>query len=503
MALMGKQQIIYDKIWKIPYFFVTLHEIIDNTDDNIMAKRMILLVGMAMLMLTATAQDSPYIVKTKNVKKPVGTAAVKKEKTHEEDAEPTDFMGKNFRYYSMCDWKEGMRFMVIPEKYDLLVNTFHDAVTNKEVSSARLRHQIMVYQGHQDMTNGRVHINFTCEGDGKNYYYELPSGTFDDYCFGKLGVPTLAYLGDVDKAKELLTGQTLLTRTQYFREDVDYDSDSYREVKMTKNIPVKVVAVGVGTRAFPVKIIVEDEEGNQFYQNVAMSKTNSGMRDDEFIVDNEKYLFQGSFDFTGAEMAVSKDYNTYLNQTVHTKYPSLMSSKGSGKVRDVKVPRFTGFIIDEIKPVKGTSPYYTLTLRETESRRIYYKDVAFSQEDMVDGAPQDDYFGYLFGMGEGQARSTTLETRTAIREGRVIPGMTMEEVELAVGEASTKSKNSDGVTEWMYPRTNSILIVQFNGDDIVTSAKAFANGPSKTTARRKAAQRSTSRRLAGNGTPLQ
>ena len=467
-----------------------------------MTKRVILLVGMVMAMLTATAQDSPYIVKTKGVKKSVGTTVSKKEKAISEDAEPTDFMGKNFRFYSMCDWKDGMRFMVIPEKYDLLVNTFWDAVTNKEVSSARLRHKIMVYKGHEDMVNGRVHINFLCEDDGKGYYYELPNGSFDDYCYGKLGVPTLAYLGDVDKAKELLMGQTLLTRTQFFREDTDYDSDGYREVKMPKNIPVKVVAVGVGTRSYPVKIIVEDEEGKQFYQNVAMSKTNSGMRDDEFIVDNEKFLFQGSFDFTGAEMAVNADINTYLNQTVHTKYPSQMSSKGSGKVRDVTVPRFTGFIIDEIKPVKGTSPYYTLTLRETESRRIYYKDVAFSQEDMVDGAPKDDYFGYLFGMGEGQMRSTTLETRTAIREGRVIPGMTMEEVELAVGEPSTRNKNSDGITEWMYPRTNSILIVQFNNDDIVTSAKAHSNGPSKTKERRLASQRAGSRRLTGNGTPL-
>ena len=34
-----------------------------------MMKRMILLAGMTVAMLTATAQDNPYIVKTKNVKK--------------------------------------------------------------------------------------------------------------------------------------------------------------------------------------------------------------------------------------------------------------------------------------------------------------------------------------------------------------------------------------------------------------------------------------------------
>ena len=464
-------------------------------------KRTILLAGMIVAMMTATAQDNPYIVKTKNVKKTAVTAKITAEDVITQDAEPKDFMGKNFRYYSMCDWQDGMRFMVLPEKYDLLVNTFRDANTGKEVSSARLRHHIMVYKGHENMTNGRVHVNFFCETDNKNYYYELPSGTFDDYCYGKLGVPTLAYLGDVDKARELLTDQTLITRTQFFRVDTEYDGDGYQEVTMPKNKVVTVKAVGVGTRAFPVKIIVEDENGEQFYQNVAMSKTNSGMRDDEFDVDNAKYLFEGSFEFTGAEMTVSSDFKSYLNKTVHTKFATGMSSKGAGKARDVKVPRFTGFIIDEINVDRNNPGFYVLTLRESETRRIYYKDVTFTED--VPNSTKEDYFGYLFAMGEGIARNTTLETRTAIREGRVIPGMTMEEVEMAVGESSTKITTSDGVTEWMYPRSNSVLVVRFNSDGIVTKAGAQALGSSKTGARRSATQKSGSRRLTGNGTPLQ
>ena len=425
------------------------------------------------VVLAKDAPNSPYIVKTKGVK-PVVKMTKKDEKgqTTEQEAEPTDFMGKNFRYVSMCDWKEGMRFMVVPEKYDMLVNTFSDAATGKEVSSSRLRHKIMVYKGHEDTTSGRVHVNFYCEDDKKNYYYELPNGSFDNYCFGKLGVPTLAYLGDVDKARELLMNQVMLTRTEFFREDTEWDGDGYKEVRYPKNKVVTVKAIGVGTRSFPVKIIVEDEEGNQFYQNVAMSKINSGMRDDEFTVDNEKYLFQGSFDYTGGEMAVSSDIKSYLNQTVHTKVSTAMSSKGSGKIRDVKVPRFTGFIIDEINSVKD-SRYYTLTLRETETRRIYYKDVLFKEEDLMDlrDASKDDYFGYIFGMGEGALRNTSLETRTAIREGRVIPGMSEDEVLMAVGEPFQKVTDSKGVREWLYTRSNGVLlVVQFNGKGKVIKA---------------------------------
>ena len=455
---------------------------------------MFLLTGMSVAMLTGMAQINPYIVKTKGVKPVVKMTKVTDQGQTQEEEESGDFMGKNFRYISMCDWPVGMRFMVIPEKYDMLVNTFCDAATGKEVSSAHLRQHIMVYKGHEDMPNGRVHVNFYCEDDNKNYYYELPSGTFDNYCFGKLGVPTLAYLGDVDKARELLKDQVLLTRTEFFREDTDWDSDGYKEVRYPKNKAVTVKAVGVGTRSFPVKIIVEDEEGNQFYQNVAMSKINSGLRDDEFSLDNEKFLFEGSFDFTGAEMKVSTDIKSYLNQTVHTRVATGMSSKGSGKIRDVKVPRFTGFIIDEINSVKD-SRYYTLTLRETETRRIYYKDVLFREEDLMDirDATKDDYFGYIFAMGEGALRNTSLETRTAIREGRVIPGMSEEEVMMAVGEPVNKPPEKNGIREWHYNRSNGVLlVVQLNDRGKVV--KAGGRAP-KTTSKKKSQNNG---RLVGN-----
>lgn len=437
-------------------------------------KRLLLVAGMVLAVITAMAQDNPYIVKTKGVKKTVASAVTNSQQENIEEEDSTDFMGKNFRYYSMCDWKVGMRFMVIPEKYDLLVNTFRDAVTDKEISSGLLRHKIMVYRGYETLPTGRVHVNFSSDGDYKRYYYELPNGTFEDYCYSKMGVPTLAYLGDVDKARELLIDQPLLTRTQSFRVDTEYDGDGYREVTVDKNMQVTVKAVGVGTRSYPVKIIVEDENGNQFYQNVAMSKTNSGMRDDEFSLDKEKFLFEGSFEFMGANMTVSANIREYLNKTVHTKYVTGMSSKGSGKLREIRVPRFTGFIIDEITPVQN-SKYYTLTLRETESRRIYYKDVVFNEDDIAggDNGERDDFFGYTFGMGEGEARSTSKESRAAIREGRVIQGMSKDEVEMAVGEPFDKTRDAEGNEVWMYARSNDVILdVWFNEKGFVIQAKA-------------------------------
>ncbi len=449
-------------------------------------KKLIILAGLAFAANTAMAQSADsYIVKTKGVTK-TETKAVKVKANAEDQAVGNDFVSQNFRYYSLCDWQDGMKFMVIPEKYDLVVNTFRDAGTGKEVSSGKLRRKIMIYNNHTVGENGRARMNFTCQDDNRKYYFELPNGSFEDYCYSKTGVPTLAYLGDVDIAREKLMGHSLVTRSTDYRVDVDYDSDSYQDVKVEKNMEVKVVAVGVGTRSFPVKIIVADKRGNEFYQNVAISKTNSGMRDDEFIVDNEKYTFYGSFDLMTGETRVSSDYAQYMGKTIYTKYATSMTTKGGGKDnRVVKVPKLMEFRIDGMSPIRNSN-YVTLTLTETETGRIYSKDVTFVNQNVVgdiDGQ-NEDYFGYLFGFGEGRMRNTSAATRTMIREGRVGIGMTEEEVEMAVGEPDSKAESSDGRYEWTYKRTKAWLIVQFGKSGKVIGIKTPRRNTEKTPASR-------------------
>ena len=79
--------------------------------------------------------------------------------------------------------------------------------------------------------------------------------------------------------------------------------------------------------------------------------------------------------------------------------------------------------------------------------------------------------------------------------------MTMEEVGMAVGEPASKVTTSDGVTEWMYPRTNSVLVVQFDEDGIVKKAAARATGNGGATKQRRMAEQSAgSTRMTGNGT---
>lgn len=437
-------------------------------------KRIVFTLAMACAILTTMGQES-YIVKTKNVK-PVASVGLSSEDASEyESAELQDFVSKNFRFRSMCDWQEGMRFMVVPEKYDLVVNTFRDAETNKEVSNGKLRYKIMVYRNHTKGSNGREQINFVCQDDGRIYYYELPNGDFEDYCYGKQGVPTLAYLDDVDKARDLLLGQTLITRQPIFYIDTQYEGDGMEEVRIPENTEVVVKHIGVGTRKYPVKIIVEDPKtGKEFFQHVVMSRTNNGMRDEDFEMDNKKYLFLNSFEVVFGTQMVSADFTQYIGKTIYSKVPVEMISKGDGRIRNVKVPRLTEFIIDDISAV-GNSRNVMMTLTESESRRVYLKEVTFVSDDVAT-APAN-YFGTLFGLGEGKLRNSSRETRAMIRQGRVGGGMTEEEVELAMGEPDSKTVNADGLQEWIYKRTKKLFIVQFDNQGKVAKLRTTELNP--------------------------
>ena len=456
-------------------------------------KKMILAAGVAFLFAGASAQQiselgESYIVKTKNAVKKTQTADPLQDST--EGKSSRDFLSENFQFLSLCDWTPGMRFMVLPERYDLIVKTFHEESSRLEVSSMSLRYKIMEYRGHSNNGEGRERINFKCIDNGKNYYYEIPSGSFEDYCYGKLGVPTLAYLGDVDKARELLEGKTLYTKGKIYRVDTGSESEGYREIKVDDYEEVVVKRIGVGTRSFPVKIIMADKDSMEYYQNVAMSKINSGMRDDEFIMDSVKHTFYGAFEMQDAMMEIYRDINDYVGKTIHTKFVTEMNTRGDGKDRVVKVPKMTSFTVEALRALPEKHPYFMLTLKEAESRREYFKNVTFDYlKDFSDPADSKklEYFGYLFAMGEGKQRQTDAAGRAAIREGRVIRGMSTDEVTLAMGEEPVETSNrKDGGFDWVYHRSTKDFVIHFGRNGIVdTYETRAAKRPSTTTGKKK------------------
>ncbi|MDE6353554.1 MAG: hypothetical protein K2L56_00605 [Prevotella sp.] len=419
-------------------------------------KRVLLLASVSVAMLAASAQNS-YIVKTKGAKKVAVAQNGVGSGSEAEEKKAHDFVSDNFKFRSLCDWREGMRFMVLPEKYDLVVNTFCDAVTGKEVSSGRLRYKIMVYKGHDEAPDGHARIHFVCEDDSMAYYYQVPNGTFEDYCYGKLGVPTLAYLGDVDIARTKLMGARLYTKATLYRVDTQMDGEGYEEVTVPLNEEVTVKAVGVGSRSYPVKIIVEDKKGRQFYQNVAMSKTNCGMRDDEFIMDNTKFTFNGSFELIDAKVTATGEYAKYIGKSVHTKYATTMVN---AEGENVRIARMSSFTIDKILAQDNTN-YVMMTLKSAATGAVYTKRVTFVNANVagdIDGY-KEDYFHYLFGQGSAGLNKVPASHRKMIQQGRVAAGFTKEEVRMAKGEPNRTAASSNGRVDWIY---NNGTIVKFN-----------------------------------------
>ena len=101
----------------------------------------------------------------------VSTTANQKSSGSNADSPEHNFINTYFRNYKLCEWTPGMKFMVIPERKDIIIPTFKDGTTNREVSSGDLRHQIFEYLGYEITERGYIRFDFFCEG--KNYYHEV------------------------------------------------------------------------------------------------------------------------------------------------------------------------------------------------------------------------------------------------------------------------------------------------------------------------------------------
>lgn len=470
-------------------------------------KKMFFAVCMSFAFLAASAQTNPYIVKTKGATKSAQNrmADVVAEAQEEEEESSRDFISQNFRFHSLCDWEEGMKFMVMPEKYDLVVKTFTDATSGKEVSNMTLKYKIMIYKGHDESQDGHAHVNFLCQDDNKLYYYEIGYGSFEDYCFQKTGVPTLAYLGDVDIAKEKLMDKILYTKTKYYRIDTEYDGEGFQDVLVDQDMEVKVVAVGVGSRKYPVKIIVEDKNGNQFYQNVTMSKTNCGMRDDEFVADEARYLFNNSFELQDDIMSISsRNYMQFVGKVVHTKYPMKMLNEVTSKQQ--AIPRMSEYQIVSITPHKGDD-MSTVKLKNTILGNFFYAECYLDQFKCVN--EPEKFFGAVFAPGPGKKVQTSEASRAMIRAGHVGIGMSEDEVQMAAGEPDKVETGQGGQYFWVFERSNDkLLYVEFDGSGVVkkTSVKDAADVNKKGNGKKaKARTKNTPDKgwMSGKGTPLE
>ena len=440
-----------------------------------MTHRLLLTTVFATLALCSYCQselsenEKKYLVYTVQPgQKPASPASSDELAADEPEEEVVDSMKIWFPNISLCDWRQGMRFMVIPDKKDLVIKTFVDKNSGRLVPSHSLLHKVMVYQGH-DFAGGGLHehINFRCEETGDEYYYEVPTKSFDDYCYQKFGVPTLAYLGEVDSARVRFTGRRMLTVAYRYSIDDPTTSEGFVEIHdVDRDTEVEVVAVGVGTRSFPVKIIVKEvgSGGRQFFQNVCISKTNSGLRDEELeISDMKVHTFNGSFVMADDNLAVRPLYQKYQGQEVYTLLATNVEHAGLGTVR---LPRLTQLTIRKIRS-QSKSEYAKVTLYDEVTGDTYTKDVLFVNKNRigVDDGQRDMYVDNIFALGNPhKMKGVRQENWKDLKDGTVRKGFTSDEVLVALGNPTSTGKSGVN-TVWFYRGADAKYArkVVFNG----------------------------------------
>lgn len=370
------------------------------------------------------------------------------------------FLNANFPTLSLCDWQEGMNFMVIPGEKDQYLRTFTDSLSGSEIGTGTLQNKIITYKGHETTPRGYEHINFYCNELKKAYYVELRNFTFADYCHKveNGGIRALAYLGDVDKARELLIGKEIYTRGTNFYQDDKNVAGGKREVSIKEDSHAIIEMIGVGTRDFPVKIVFKTDDGKLYFQEVAMSRINCSLVADDFYRENARHLFSNSFAFdsqTGKNSATMSA--KLLGKKINTRQNVKMQNK-DGATQTMK--RNTVFLVKEIKQESAGSDYYKMTLGNEGND--YTIRVTFKNKDVsgnVDGK-QESYFYELFSIGtEFNANNSTIVHSTNVTSsggfagmvsGIVSKGMTMNQVKLTKGEPDQKWKNKNGTTSWKY-----------------------------------------------------
>lgn len=365
-----------------------------------------------------------------------------------EEAPQQDLISSCFRYQSMCDWTPGMRFMVVPDNRSILSRVFTDLSTNLTVSITSLKHEVMIYDGVSRPT-GRDRMDFHLQRDpSKKYYFELPTASFDDYCYSRQGVPSLAYLGDVDMAIDSLVGKQVRVLTRHFMQDSPVSSEGAVPVDIGDEMRgqmMTITKVGVGTRSYPVKIIIQDRNGHEYFQNVAISRTNSGLRDDEFErSDIREHSFRDIFQLLSDRMAVSSDLQAWVGKKVYAQADTDMRDANE---KTVRVRRLSTFTVTDIYRFDDPNKV-TLCLQGNTSNQLYTKEVS-----LVDRQNNGrvELLSKLFAEGDPENMPNVNKTNLSdIRAGKVNLRFTEAEVRLALGEPSEVTPVRNGQYQWIY-----------------------------------------------------
>ena len=118
-----------------------------------MKRFLAILIGATSCSLCTYAQNG-YIVTTTSQQTSISVESLEKQ-----------FINDHFKYYNLCDWTPGMKFMVMPERKDIIIPPFKSAETNKEVDTGELKHKIFEYLGSEITERGLYILTLNVKGN--------------------------------------------------------------------------------------------------------------------------------------------------------------------------------------------------------------------------------------------------------------------------------------------------------------------------------------------------
>ncbi|NDW11802.1 hypothetical protein D0T50_02725 [Bacteroides sp. 214] len=382
--------------------------------------------------------QNDYLVKTAKT----GSAATSTEERLVED---------NFPYYSICEWTPGMKFMFIVDERSSFISILKSPANDRDVDNSKFQHKILEFKGYETVekegyTGKSISTRFLFECEGEPFYHEVKNQSPAEICANnqRAFIGSLAYLGDVDTAREFFVGKTLRTVSTNFFVDDHSSQNGFKTATVARNEEVKVTAIGVGSREYPVKIIFEDKNGNSYFTQLAFSKTNSGLLASDFTGERHNRAFQNVFSFEDKDMKAQGNLKSkYVGKAAYPNNEITATKDGS----TVKLARYTPLTITSMDMKSGTKALLKLKDREGN---IYEREVDTKYDIFV---RNEDFIDDMFGFGDLRAQypSITEENWALLSKGQIKVGMTQDECRLSLGEPIRTEKNTNARYEtWYY-----------------------------------------------------
>ena len=255
-----------------------------------MKKISILITLLAMTVMSVGAQESKYLL---NIPHSEDVKTLSKEDV---------FVDSIFPTIPMYKWDKTTKFMfpknVLDESdIDISSSFKYDESFNSRDLWGKIVTVDRIYEKKVRCPRGRclrTCIDFVCEGHifTYEYIYSMEKLADESTTFKTVD---LVYLGDIDIVKDKMIGMCLYSTNTCFGIPVEKDNNKDSFLQYAK---YEVVDAGTSmVSTYPVRLFLRGENGDNFYVDMVLSKTNQPKISSNFSYIKYPYTFQENFTF--------------------------------------------------------------------------------------------------------------------------------------------------------------------------------------------------------------